>query len=76
MNLPRYTLLASSDFERFDFISEGPNGWVLKAILFTPIGASDYYNFGFGDYDPESDDINDLTVTNNGDTTKILATLA
>jgi len=75
MNLPQYPLLASNDFKQFDFISEGPNGRILKTVLFTPIEPG-LYNLGFGDRDPETGDIDDLAVSNNGDTATILATVA
>lgn len=75
MNLPQYPLLASNDFKQFDFISEGPNGRILKTVLFTPIEPC-FYNLGFGDRDPETGDIDDLAVSNNGDTAMILATVA
>ncbi|MCY7352592.1 MAG: hypothetical protein LH606_18370 [Cytophagaceae bacterium] len=48
MNPPQYALLTSNDFKQFDFISEGPNGRILKTVLFTPIEPG-FYNLGFGD---------------------------
>ena len=36
----------------------------------------EFYNLGFGDKDPITGFISDLTVTNNGDSQKVLATVA
>ena len=35
-----------------------------------------FYNLGFGDKDPITGFLSDLTVTNNGDSQKVLATVA
>ncbi len=36
----------------------------------------DVYNLAFGDYDEETESINDTVVTNNNDSQKVLATVA
>jgi len=36
----------------------------------------DVYNLAFGDYDEKAKGIDDLSVTNNGDSLKVLATVA
>ena len=48
-------------------------------VLYTSIGVRDginYYNLGFGDYDEKEQIVNDLSVSNNEDRDKILATVA
>lgn len=75
MNLTRYALSTSSSFEEFEFISEGPNGRILKAILFSHM-AGDYYNLGFGDRNALTGAVDDSVVSNNGDRDKVLATVA
>ena len=35
-----------------------------------------FYNLGFGDYDEEKQEVNDRVITNNGDSLKVLATVA
>lgn len=61
-------------FNVAEFYSHGRNGVVLKRVIFSKTRASEFYMLGFGSVD-ENNEINDLTVTNNGDTEKILATI-
>ena len=75
MKLSKYHLKAESKFTRFEFISEGNNGAIRKLIEFQATSDEDVYNLAFGDKDPSTGDLNDLAVTNNGDTEKVLATV-
>ena len=75
MKLPKYQLKAESSFTRFEFISEGNKGLVRKLIEFQATTEADVYNLAFGDKDFISGEINDLAVTNNGDTEKVLVTV-
>jgi len=75
MKLPKYHLKTESGFTRFEFISEGFNGAIRKLIEFQATTEPDVYNLAFGDKDPISGDMNDLAISNNGDTEKILATV-
>ena len=75
MKLSKYHLKAESKFTRFEFISEGNKGAVRKLIEFQATSDEDVYNLAFGDKDPSTGDLNDLAVTNNGDTEKVLATV-
>jgi hypothetical protein len=75
MKLPKYHLKAESKFTRFEFISEGDKGAIRKLIEFQVTSEPGFYNLAFGDKDPLTGDINDLAVTNNGDTEKVLATV-
>ena len=75
MKLSKYHLKAESKFTRFEFISEGNNGAIRKLIEFQATSDEDVYNLAFGDKDPATGDLNDLAVTNNGDTEKVLATV-
>src|SRR5436190_14435985 len=72
MKLPKYHLKAESTFTRFEFISEGNKGAIRKLLEFQETTDQDVYNLAFGDEDHLTGDINDLAVTNNGDTEKIL----
>jgi len=45
-------------------------------IEYTPTSTENVYNLGFGDYDEATGSINDISVTNNGDSLKVLATVA
>ncbi len=49
--------------------STGPNGTIKKIIIFQVIDPEEeLYNLAFGDLLAGSDVINDIAVTNNGDT--------
>src|SRR6266567_655923 len=79
MLLERYKYEISSSFLQYDFYSEGPKGRIKKVVFYSFLGIRegiDYYNLGFGDYDYRGQTINDLSVSNNGDRDKILATVA
>lgn len=45
-------------------------------IRYTEINLKEFYNLGFGDKDPITEFVSDLSVTNNGDSQKVLATVA
>lgn len=51
-------------------------GDIVKVVRCTEINVRGFYNLGFGDKDSITGFINDLTVTNNGDSQKVLATVA
>ncbi len=75
MNLPKYHLRAESRFTRFEFTSEGRKGAIRKLIEFQATNDPDVYNLAFGEEDPSTGDIDDLAVSDNGDTEKVLATV-
>ena len=75
MNLPNYPLASEDDFTTFEFISEGPRGLIRKLVQFTPTNLKDIYILAFGDKDNLTGQIDDLAITNNSDTEKILATV-
>jgi hypothetical protein len=75
--LERYhDVLASPDFQTFEFASIGPNGYVIKVVRYSEIEVAGYYNLGFGDKNPLTGLLSDIIVTNNGDSQKVLATVA
>ncbi|HEV2480256.1 MAG TPA: hypothetical protein VGS79_11350 [Puia sp.] len=80
MFLERYEYKKSGTFGQFYFHSDGPKGRIRKVVMYKYRGREDdgfhYFNVGFGDFDPRSGKINDLTVTDNKDREKILATVA
>ena len=75
MQLPRYSYKINDNFLDYEFISSGPKGEIKKVVRFTQI-TPHLFNLGFGDFDEEMDAINDLIVTNNNDSRKVLATVA
>lgn len=75
MYLDRYGYRISENFLDYSFTSEGPKGSVNKVVRFTLIGEN-IYNLAFGDLDEYTGEISDMVVTNNGDSRKVLATVA
>jgi hypothetical protein len=74
MGLDTYELEADIDAKKFEFVSEGKNGRIQKIVKF--MQESDrLYNLAFGDR-VGIDDINDISRSDNGDTKKVLATIA
>jgi hypothetical protein len=71
-----YEVGISEDFQTFEFESVGIKGKITKVVRFSEINVKGYYNLGFGDKDPITNFISDLTVSNNGDSQKVLATVA
>lgn len=55
--------------------SEGTKGKIPKIIKFSETHLKDFYNLGFGDKNLETGEIDDLSVSNNGDSEKVLATI-
>ncbi|NBC25026.1 MAG: hypothetical protein GVX78_05370 [Bacteroidetes bacterium] len=60
----------------FEFISIGPKGDVKKIIEFSETNVKGIYNLAFGDIDHRTQRISDRVITNNGDSLKVLATVA
>ncbi len=75
MKVERYNLRSDTELTRFEFISEGPKGAIRKLIEFQETTDTGLYNLAFGDKDPVTGSIDDLAVSDNGDTEKILATI-
>lgn len=65
----------TEDFNVFDFVSVGSKGVIYKRVAFIKTELENVYNLAFGDLG-EDGKINDLSISNNGDRNKILATIA
>ena len=76
MKHSKYNYRSESTLHFYEFISEGPKGLIKKMVIYTETTTENVYNLGFGDYDENTNGINDLSVTNNGDSLKVLATVA
>lgn len=81
MNYPKYELSASTDSLIFQFVSNGTNGDIPKAIVYRVTDNDNIYNLGFGDIisiNPITGeiDLDDLVESKNGDLEKIIATVA
>jgi hypothetical protein len=79
MKLEQYESTANKAKTTFTFVSEGPNGNILKGVEYSKIqllGFKNVYNLAFGDIGFISGEIDDVVVTNNQDREKVLATVA
>ena len=64
----------SDDLSVFEFISKGKKGEIRKRIVFTRTSMNGVYNLAFGRV-TEENRLDDLSITDNGDRNKILATV-
>jgi hypothetical protein len=75
MQLPKYPLKAEKSLMIFEFTSEGSNGHITKLVKYSETNLKDLYNLAFGDKDDETGEINDKSITNNGDSDMVLSTV-
>jgi hypothetical protein len=75
MDYEKYFYKSENQLHVFEFISEGNNGKVKKIVEYTETSNENVYNLCFGDFDESTNSINYLSVTNNGDSLKVLATV-
>ena len=78
MSTEQYPYKVNELFLDYAFERIGPNGVVLKVISFAPqnVDGVTYFNLGFGDADRLTGTVNDLIITDNKDTEKVLTTVA
>ena len=76
MKYEKYPYKSENRFEFFEFYSVGPKGEIRKVVEFQPTSEEGIYNLAFGDYDKDAKGIDDMVVTNNGDSLKVLSTVA
>ena len=77
MDIDRYQIENNVNSVYFEFISTGSKGSIVKVIKYTKINDDPLvYNLGFGDKNITYETIDDRAVTNNGDTDRVLATVA
>ena len=76
MILPRYELNSNASMMTFGFTSVGTKGEIQKIIIYTETNVKGFYNLGFGDKISETNTIDDTVVSNNGDSQRVLATVA
>ncbi len=75
IDIDKYFYNTNSTFLDYEFESVGTKGVIKKVARFSLI-ASNIYNFGFGDLNEHTGEINDTAISNNGDGDKVLATVA
>jgi len=75
MQIDKYALKSESNFTVFEFISEGPKGTIRKLIQFQETNEPGLFNLAFGDKNKDTGEIDDLAISNNGDSERVLATV-
>ncbi|MDR6783766.1 hypothetical protein ABIE26_002845 [Pedobacter africanus] len=77
MNKEQYPYLINPNKISFEFVSRGPKGDIRKQVRYTARDPGDFiFNLGFGDLNELNDQLDDFTISNNGDRDKVLATVA
>jgi hypothetical protein len=75
MGQDKYLVKSKSDHLTYEFVSIGPKGRILKLVVYQHM-FDNFYNLAFGDHVSKNELLDDLIVSNNGDTDKILSTVA
>jgi len=75
MKIPKYQLKSEESLLVYEFTSEGPKGRIPKLVKFSETNLKNLYNLAFGDKDPHTGGINDMVISNNGDSEQVLATV-
>lgn len=73
MNAEKYDYKQNGDSLVYIFFSVGKK-IITKVVVYEPIDTNTY-NLAFGDYDLVNQTIDDKSISNNGDTIKVLATV-
>jgi hypothetical protein len=76
MLLDRYEVEISRDNTIYEFVSKGEKGDIKKIVRYSDTNLKDFFNLGFGDFNEKTGQIDDKIVTDNGDSEKVLATVA
>ncbi len=77
MNIEQYQTSYDSSNLSYIFQSIGPNGIINKVVLFKKMNISNrnFYTLSLGDWDETNGNIDYYSVSNNGDTDKVLFTV-
>ena len=76
MKIEKYPVVIGESSMVFEFTSEGIRGRISKLVIYSETHLRNFYNLGFGDKDDATGQIDDEVITNNGDSAKVLATVA
>ncbi len=76
MKIDKYPVIIGETSMVFEFISVGVRGSIPKLVIYSGTHLHNFYNLDFGDKDETMGEIDDEVVTNNGDSEKVLATVA
>jgi hypothetical protein len=77
MKIATYPFVKGPENYYYEFFSEGPNGTIKKVVeYFRWEIDTDVFNLAFGDWDEDNGRIDDLSMSNNAERDKVLATVA
>jgi hypothetical protein len=77
MHLDRYAFTTEPTHHNYEFTGKGRRGSIKKVVVFELIDPDlEIYNLAFGDYAERTKTLNDLSVSDNKDKDKMLATVA
>lgn len=76
MHYDQYEITPGDTAMVYEFVSQGPKGDVKKTVIYSQTGITNLFNLGFGDQNENTGEMDDCVVTNNGDSIKVLATVA
>lgn len=76
MHYDQYEITPGDTALTYEFVSRGPKGDVKKIVMYSQTGITNLFNLGFGDRNGVTGELDDRVVTNNGDSEKVLATVA
>lgn len=74
--MDKYPVIIGETSMVFEFTSQGIRGSIAKLVIYSETHLHNFYNLGFGDKDEATGQIDDEVITNNGDSEKVLATVA
>lgn len=75
MHYDQYEILLGETAMTYEFVSQGAKGNIPKLVMYTKTNLLNTFNLGFGDKIC-ANDFDDISVSNNGDSLKIMATVA
>jgi hypothetical protein len=76
MNIDKYPLTIGDTAMVYEFYSDGVKGKIPKLVIYRETYLQVFFNLGFGDKNEETGTIDDFVITNNGDSQKVLTTVA
>ncbi|MFD1468664.1 DUF6934 family protein [Hymenobacter caeli] len=74
--MKQYLLEADPTLKVYEFTSSGPRGNIPKLVIFAETNQAGLYNLALGDKDPLTGELDDSSISNNGDSDQVLATVA
>lgn len=75
MNLEKYPVIINENYNMYLFYSEGPRGRITKGVMYSQLGEN-LFNLSFGDWNEQKQELDDFSISNNGDRDKVLTTVA